>query len=346
MERMPAWALGVVLVFVAQAACAAETTAQVVSPAAAPATPAMPPRLVSVERIWDKAAYNSFTDLVRFKERWYCAFREGTKHVSPDGALRVIVSEDGKTWESVALMTSPTADLRDPKLSVMPDGRLLMLGAAAPHSAPRSRQPMAWTSDDGRRWSDPADVGEKDVWLWRVTWHAGTGYGVGYDVAAKKFSRLYATRDGRKFEPVAPDTGLRDAPTEAALVFTADGTCYCLHRRDGKQPTGQLGTAAPPYTAWTWRDLGQRIGGPAMIQLPDGRFVAVVRLVAPKTRTALCWVDVKAGTLTEALALPSGGDTSYAGLVWHDNRLWISYYSSHEKKTAVYLARVAFGPGD
>jgi hypothetical protein len=47
-----------------------------------------------------------------------------------------------------------------------------------------------------------------------------------------------------------------------------------------------------------------------------------------------------AGKLQEALKLPSGGDTSYAGLVWHAVLLWVSYYSSHEGKSAIYLARV------
>jgi hypothetical protein len=42
----------------------------------------------------------------------------------------------------------------------------------------------------------------------------------------------------------------------------------------------------------------------------------------------------------ETLRLPSGGDTSYAGLVWHENLLWVSYYASHEGKTAIYLAKV------
>ena len=35
-----------------------------------------------------------------------------------------------------------------------------------------------------------------------------------------------------------------------------------------------------------------------------------------------------------------GGDTSYPGLLWHDGVLWVSYYSSHEGKTSIYLARV------
>ena len=43
-----------------------------------------------------------------------------------------------------------------------------------------------------------------------------------------------------------------------------------------------------------------------------------------------------------ALTLPSGGDTSYAGMVWHDDFLWMSYYSSHEGGTSIYLAKVGF----
>ncbi len=40
------------------------------------------------------------------------------------------------------------------------------------------------------------------------------------------------------------------------------------------------------------------------------------------------------------LTLPSGGDTSYPGLVWHQNLLWMLYYSSHEGKTSMYLAKI------
>jgi hypothetical protein len=77
-----------------------------------------------------------------------------------------------------------------------------------------------------------------------------------------------------------------------------------------------------------------------MLQLPDGRFVAAVRLYDKRVRTALCWLDPAAGKLTEFLTLPSGGDTSYAGLVLHEGLLWVSYYSSHEGRTSIYLAKV------
>ena len=76
------------------------------------------------------------------------------------------------------------------------------------------------------------------------------------------------------------------------------------------------------------------------IRLADGRFVAAVRMHDNGARTSLAWVEPATGKLTEFLKLPSGGDTSYAGLVFHDGLLWVSYYSSHEGKTSIYLAKV------
>jgi hypothetical protein len=58
----------------------------------------------------------------------------------------------------------------------------------------------------------------------------------------------------------------------------------------------------------------------------------------PKTDVAL--LDVATNQLQSILSLPSGGDTSYPGLVYRDGILWVSYYSSHEGKTGVYLAKV------
>jgi hypothetical protein len=309
--------------------------------ASAAAEPAL--KLVEVRKIWDQAPHNAFTDLVRFQDRWFCVFREGNKHASPEGALRVITSTDGRTWESAALLTSPISDLRDAKINVTPDGQLMLSGAEALHDkSQKTHQSLAWFSKDGRTWSPRMDVGDPNVWLWRVTWHAGKAYGLGYSVADDKFVRLYESADGKTYRPLVERLRDEGYPNESSIVFVGD-TAYCLLRRDGKPNTGLLGTAKPPYTDWTWKDLGTRIGGPHMVQMPDGRFLACVRLYDNKVRTSLCWVDVEHGKITEALALPSGGDTSYAGLVLHDGLVWVSYYSSHEGKTSIYLAQVAVG---
>jgi hypothetical protein len=152
--------------------------------------------LVRVQRLWDARPHCAFTDLCRHHGRWWCVFREGPAHVSPDGAIRVLTSSDGREWTSAARLTHGRADLRDPKVCRAPDGRLIAAGR--------------------------------------------------------------------------------------------------IHE-----------------------------GG---------------------VHTALLWLDPERARLRECLRLPSGGDTSYPGLVWHAHRLWVSYYSSHEEHTAIYLAEVSVPP--
>jgi hypothetical protein len=306
-----------------------------------------PAQLVKVQRIWDRAPHNAFTDLVRFQDRWFCVFREGQGHVSPDGALRVITSVDGETWESAALITSANSDLRDAKITVTPDGRLMLAGAEALHDPTTHRhQSLVWFSADGRTWSEGHEVGDRDNWLWRITWHKDQAYGFGYGCRNdNRGLRLFTSADGKSFDTLIEKVAVEGTyPNETSMVFLEDDTCYCLLRQDGQPDSGYLGKSSPPYTDWTWKKLGVRIGGPDMIRLPDGRFVAAVRLYDAPVRTSLCWVDPDAGTLTEFLALPSGGDTSYAGLVLHDGLLWVSYYASHEGKSNIYLAQVRIKP--
>jgi hypothetical protein len=102
-----------------------------------------------------------------------------------------------------------------------------------------------------------------------------------------------------------------------------------------------FGIAKSPYTKWEWKDAGAKIGGPQMIRLSDGRLIAGVRLYDGGARMSIVEINRESGQLAELLKLPSGGDCSYPGLVFYRNELWVSYYSSHEGKTAIYLARVA-----
>jgi len=57
-----------------------------------------------------------------------------------------------------------------------------------------------------------------------------------------------------------------------------------------------------------------------------------------KPRTALAVMTRT--SYKPVLTFESGGDTSYPGLVYHEGVLWVSFYSSHEGSTRIYLARV------
>jgi hypothetical protein len=79
----------------------------------AQAASAPTPALVGVARIWDGGAHNAFTDFIRWRDRWYCTFREGDDHVGGDDRIRVLVSEDSEKWTSTALIGETRIDLRD-----------------------------------------------------------------------------------------------------------------------------------------------------------------------------------------------------------------------------------------
>lgn len=286
--------------------------------------------LISVKRIWDQGEHNAFTDLIAFQKALFCVFREGSAHVSPDGALRILRSVDaGDTWQSVALLSSTQADLRDGKL-VEFQGELLLLGGGAPHDK-SGLQSYLWCSKDGICWSEPLEVADKGYWLWRLTAHQGSLYGVGYRAGPDGDTRLYKSDDGIAFNTWINVFNNQGYVNESSLVFHQDNG-FCLLRRDpvwGPEFLGLLGKSSPPFNHWQWQALDKRIGGPVMF-IYQSRLLAVVRLYEGQIRTALVEIEPDAGTIKELLTLPSQGDTSYAGVVLNGDILWVSYYSSHE----------------
>lgn len=315
--------------------------------------------LVEVRKIWDQAPHNAFTDLVRWNEAFYCAFREGRGHVSTDGKIRVLESRDADTWVSAALISLEGYDLRDAHLSVTPDGmiwapRLMLVGGAAPRKQDNQSAATGtfvsfgtfWKG--GTHWTEPQIVVEPGRWLWCVTWNKGRAYGVSYTAGKgdDRYLDLLVSDDGIHYEPHVPRLFEQGYPTEVTLRFTSDGTCYALVRRDlrGDDPSSAiLGVSQPDYKQWQWKDLGadfNGFGGPNFIQIAGGHWLAAGRMHDGGEHTALCCLDVQNGTMTRLLKLPSGGDTSYPGLAWHNNTLYVSYYSSHGAKTSIYLAKL------
>ena len=297
------------------------------------------PEIVSVEKVWDKGGHNAFTDLVRFDDRWFLTFREADGHVRGDGTIRVIVSKDGEAWESAALLTEDGVDLRDPKLSITPDNRLMLLmgGSIYRDGEYKGRRPRVSFSSDGKSWTKPEPVLAEGDWLWRLTWHDRTGYGASYYRQGDKLGcTLYKTADGLRYEKVV-DWDV-DGCTETTLRFELDGTMFATVRGEGDPKMGFIGRSRPPYADWSWKAVGQRFGGQEFTILPNGQMWAGSRHYGEKQTTVVG--RMTADSYEPLLTLPSGGDTSYPGMVYHDGLLWMSYYSSHEGKTNIYLAKI------
>lgn len=233
------------------------------------------PQLMSVKKIWDAGKHNAFTDLVRFRDRWWCTFREADDHVGGDGKIRVLSSTDGERWESEALVEEKDVDLRDPKFSITPDNRLMIVAGGSVYLGTKElkgRQPRVLFSADGRTWTAPQRVLGEGDWLWRVTWHEGVAYGTSYDITDRMRSgpeqaqmlKLYRSTDGVKWELIAP-MEVSGFPNETTLRFLKSGELVALVRREAGSRMGWIGVSKPPFKRWTWHETEHRLGGPNFI---------------------------------------------------------------------------------
>ena len=314
----------------------------------AAATSAQTLELAGVKKIWQGAKHSAFGDLIRFQDRWVAVFREGDGHVpadhAGDGRIRVLTSVDGETWRQQALIAEAGVDLRDPHLSVTARGQLMIVAGGSVYENKKymGRQPRVTFSSDGVTWSAPKKVLEQGHWLWRVTWHDGTAWGISkYGSYGKELAEdprkanLVRSSDGVTWETV---TQLEIPGADEAVVrFQRDRRMVVLMRtRSLQDEMAQIGWSGPPYKDWHWVKQTVHVGGPNFIVLPDGRMIGGGRL--PPDKTAIGAMTLK--NYEPQLVLPSGGDSSYPGFAWHDGMLWVLYYSSHEGATAIYLAKV------
>ena len=295
----------------------------------------------SVKLIWDKD-YSAFPSLEKFGNAYFVSFREGETHIfdsqgEASGKARILRSEDGETWTSVALLAKEGFDLRDPHLSVTPDGRLMVLMGGSIYRDKRltGKIPHVSFSKDGKTFSDPEpvvyepDPSATTEWFWRLTWNGDTGYTVSYG-SGKLL--LLKTKDGIHYSLVT-QLGIDGSPNETTLRFLPDGRMLLLARREASDKFGCWGVSRPPYTDWDFKLIGFRIGGPDFLLLDNETVVAGGRAYLEKDNRMRLWKGDLDGRFEARYTLPSGGDNSYPGLLKVGDELWVVYYSSHELKT-------------
>lgn len=134
---------------------------------------------IQVKRIWDAGKHNAFPDVLYAKGYYYVALREGNSHVdnSNDGVVRIIRSKDLKKWDSIALFEHDFADVREARLSLMPDGRILANLAVGlwKDGYEWLDSYVSFSNQNGTSFSNiekidmDKSVGKQRDWLWRLT---------------------------------------------------------------------------------------------------------------------------------------------------------------------------------
>lgn len=309
-----------------------------------------------VKKIWDNEIHSAFTSLIKYQGAYYCSFREAESHIfdskgKAEGKVRIIKSFDGEQWHSVALFGKNNFDLRDPKLSITPEGKLMVsIGGSRYESWDLAeRIPHVSFSDGGDCFTKPAPVAIADSagngkdWIWKVTWYNGVGYGVMYSMTAVRNASisLVTTRDGLHYE-LLTNLNIDDFPNESTIRFSKDGKMHIMVRRDGVNKNGYWGVSSPPYKEWEWKELELQLGGPDFIFLDDGSLIAGSRsYYIPSSLKTVLLAGNRQGEIHEIMVLPSSGDTGYPSFLVENDELWVSYYaSSSPKRAAVYLAKI------
>jgi len=318
-------------------------------------------RVSNIRRIEHNGEHNAFTDLCRFQNRYWLAFRScpDGHGVHPTSSIIVLSSDDGRKWSPAFRFSVPRRDVRDPHFLVFRDKLFVYTGAwYCGDSSPKSYEMNqhlgfgVWTAD-GKTWHGPTMLeGTYGHYVWRAAAFGDKAYLCG---RRKKWFAETASRAER--DPLVEsallesDDGLiwrkrglfqETFGDETAFLFEPDGSILAVARSGGGR-NAQLCRAKPPYSEFSRVDLDRYIGGPLVTKWGSRYVVGGRKTLGGPARCSLYWLDED--QLHEFAELPSGGDTSYPGfLETGRDKALVSWYSSHEKDargktiTAIYLA--------
>ncbi len=320
-------------------------------------------QVTQVRRVFHNGEHNAFTDLARFKDKYYLTFRScpDGHMVHPTARILVLASDDLETWREVHQFSVKHRDTRDPHFLVFQDKLFVYTGTwySGPKTIPTSEYDLnkhlgyaAWSSD-GEQWHSPVMLeGTYGHYVWRASTFGGKAYlcgrrkaefaegpkGEGNEVE----SLMLESEDGLIFRRRA--VFQETAGDETAFLFEENGDLIAVGRRG--RANAQLIKGKPPYQELTRTDFDRYVGGPLLTRW-QGRLVVGGRNTTSDRgpKTSMCWLDQ--GKLVEFAELPSAGDNSYPGFLdLGSGRAVMSYYSTHEKSdqgqpiTAIYLANL------
>lgn len=274
-----------------------------------------------------------FTSLVQYKGYWYCAFREGSSHMSRDGKITIMQSRNGRCWKKITVLSKPHADLRDPKLIVYKQ----QLHITAGQRLRTFCRTLIWHSCNGKDWS-PAKAltaNNKNTWLWQPIRYNTILFGFAYPCGKPYGQPLQWMQEhnSHHMKCIKTMTDVDGFANEVALTQDADGI-YALLRRDPE--VGLYGVCTDPTVGnWQWSALAERIGGPSILRVQQ-QSILCYRRYQPRVCLVLSYQSNSEAK--KSLILPSGGDCSYAGMTVVQGNLWISYYSSHQGRSRIYIA--------
>lgn len=296
-------------------------------------------RPLEVRKIVADGRHNAFTAMRRFKGELWLAFRSGEAHNSATADVVVLRSKDGNDWKP-ALKFDVAKDDRDPQF-VVTDKRLYLY-------VPAMDGPVLTTwlrhTDDGETWSEPQKIYEPQFILWKPMVHDGVFYAAAHkkDESSGGKGRevhLVKSADGIKWEKVSTiRAGNWESETTLFIDDKHHATAF-LRQKYGS-PQAQVLESDPPYTNWSAKAADVNHFSGHSVHTFRGVTYLLSRTMGPGKETGSMIYTFAEGKLKPYCKLPSGGDCAYLEAVEDGPNMLVSYYSTHEGTTNIYLAKV------
>ena len=311
-------------------------------------------RVENIRRVFHNGEHNAFTDLIRWRGKFWLTFRSSSigHAVNSSSSIIVLSSTDARTWKQVHRFSVPDRDTRDPHFLPFKDKLFVYSGTWYVGKGPlpdggksdfnRHLGFAAWTGD-GERWEGPKLLeGTYGHYIWRAATHGDKAYLCGRRAyAGGQQSAMLESDDGLvwKFRSLFQES----RGNETAFIIDPDGAITAVSRKTSN--TSDLSRSRPPYAKWERQEIPEFVGGPLLVRWGGHLLVAGRKQTPAGPQTTFSWlID---GKLSPFAQLPSGGDNSYPGFVeLEPGRALISWYSTHEKAadgnpmTAIYLAEL------
>lgn len=299
---------------------------------------------------------NNNLDLVRYKSRFYLAFRTAPTHFA-SGATRlyIVSSSDLNHWkyEDEVFMGR---DLREPRFYVYHDTLNFYFFSASNNIFKFDPKHiyLKQTIGDGF-WNQPADLGLDGYVPWRFrergdTMFLSAYYGKNiYRKNHKADLRLFYSLDARHWKPLStePQIRLQDAE-EGEFIFDSDGNLYALIRLEGR---GAAVVRADRASIQNWSDqrttpykydsslmftdgsdiyvIARKNNDGPMDKVRNrtnqssGKIRNLVRYWYTTKSTALYQLNKDSLTIHERMEFPSTGDCAFPAMARLSDSSWV-----------------------
>lgn len=313
---------------------------------------------------------NNNLDLVKYKDKYYLAFRTGPTHFASSKTVMYIVSStDLKQWQ-YETEVSVGYDLREPRFAIYDDTLNLYFfegGKKRLEFDPRYIWIMRTT---GKGWTERVSANLDGYVPWRLrerndTLYLSAYYGKGlYKKSHHSDLRLFYGIDGLRFQPISkePQTDILSAE-EGEFIFDKKGDMYATVRLEG---TGALVCKADgnKLQQWNYKRTKYKYDSALLFEHNDdiylvarrnidgemdkvknrknekqGKIRNLLRYSFTKKVTALYKFDKDSLTVTPIMDFPSTGDCSYAGIaqIDKDSYLLMNYSSDITKRKRIWI---------